>query len=236
MEIISSYLAAGWGAVVLRPSYLNGKQKQGSGSERSVRYPLYRGTDYEEKRMADLGWIESRDQVPIEETERIIGTLKERFSRSMVIGSMIGSSRDEWLKISRRLSQAGADMIECDMTSCISGGVVDAGELKQMEKVAGYLRDGARNTPVVVKLPGLLSGRREVAATLKQAGADALNIYYEPRGIPGINLANFVPFPNVGQKSALCMMGGAAVKPYTLAMLAQWGKVEPGLPLSVLGG
>ena len=45
-----------------------------------------------------------------------------------------------------------------------------------------------------------------------------------------------MPFPNVGAKSTLSEMGGAGIKPYTLGVLAEWGKVNKGLDISVLGG
>ncbi|MEA1996976.1 MAG: 4Fe-4S dicluster-binding protein, partial [Gemmatimonadota bacterium] len=148
--------------------------------------------------------------------------------------------REEWLKVSRRLSQAGADLIECDFS--IGTGEsperkeVIAHDLKLIERAARYLREGARNTPVVLKIPGTIQDRKAVVETIKEAGADALNLFYEPKGVPGINLTNFVPFPNVGGKSTLCMMGGAAIKPYTLGILAEWGVETGGSSFSVLGG
>jgi len=235
LEIISQYLSAGWGAVVLRPASLNGETKPQGGGKAARRILAYRGVDCEEKRMIDLGWIDTKEPVALELTERMIGVLKERFGNSVIIASMVGSNRDEWLKIPRRLSQAGADLIESDFSHAIQG-VVVAEDLKLMEKAARYVREGARNTPVIIKLPGLLRNRSATTAILKEAGADGLTVFYEPKGIPGINIANFIPFPNVGQKSSLCVMGGAATKSYTLGMLSGWGHAEPGLPTTVLGG
>ncbi|MFC1614765.1 4Fe-4S dicluster-binding protein [Gemmatimonadota bacterium] len=220
---------------MLQPTSLNSDSGSESGSRQGERLLYYRGVDYEEKRMVDLGWIESREPVSLEVTEKLIGELKARFADRMVIASMVGSNRDEWLKVSRRLSQAGADMIECDFSYSEQDAVI-AEDIKLLEKAARYLRDGARNTPVAIKLPGLLKQRAEIIETLKDAGIDSLTVYYEPKGVPGINLSNFIPFPNVGQKSALSIMGGSATKPYTLGMLSEWGRVDRSLPLSVLGG
>ena len=235
VEIISRYLTAGWGAVVLQPASLNGETGPRGGSKARERTLYYRGVDYEEKRMIDLGWIELQDPVAVVLIERLIGELKERSSDSVIIAGMVGSNRDEWLKVSRRLSQAGADMIECDFSRAHQGTVI-TDDLKLMEKATRYVREGARNTPVIIKLPGLLGGCSAVVETLKDAGADALTVFYEPKGIPGINLSNFVPFPNVGQKSSPCMMGGAATKSYALGMLSEWGRAKPGIPIFVLGG
>ena len=235
IEIISQYLAAGWGGLVLQQTSLNGETDPQRESVLRKRTLYYRGVDYEEKRMVDLGWIESQAPVALEVTERVIGQLKERFDQSVLIASMVGSNRDEWLKVSRRLSQAGADIIECDFSVGPQETLI-ADDLKLMEKATRYVREGARNTPVIIKLPGLLGDCSAVVETLKDTGADGLTVFYQPKGIPGINLSNFVPFPNVGHKSSLCVMGGAATKSYTLGMLAEWGRVESRLPICVLGG
>ncbi|MBN2287917.1 MAG: 4Fe-4S binding protein [Candidatus Glassbacteria bacterium] len=235
LEIIKQYFTAGWGAVVLQPTSLNGETGPKTAGASRQRMLYYRGVDCEEKRMTDLGWIEVLQPVALEVTERMIGELKDRFSDRRVIAGMVGSNRDEWLKVSRRLSQAGADLIECDFSRGPQDLAV-AEDLKQMERAARYVREGARNTPVMIKLPGSLKDRAAIVETLKDAGADSLTVYYEPKGIPGINLTNFVPFPNVGQKSTLCVMGGAATKPYTLGMLSEWGRIGQGLPLCVQGG
>lgn len=240
VEVIAAQLEAGWGGVLLRNASLNitaGKQTITALREKT---PLYRGVDYEEKRMIDLGWIEPHAPISLEKAENSIRTLKEKFPDRIVIAGMVGTSREEWLKVSRRLSQAGADLIECDF-SIGNGDSAEtktpvAHDLKLMEKATRYVREGARSTPVILKLPGTLSEREIIVETLKEAGADALTLFYEPKGVPGINLNNFVPFPNVGGKSTLSIMGGAAIKPYNLGMLAEWGIVSKGIGLSVLGG
>ncbi len=240
VEIIASQLEAGWGGVLLRNASLNITAGKQTITSLRKKVPLYRGVDYEEKRMIDLGWIEPKAPISLQEAENSIRTLKEKFPANVVIAGMVGTNREEWLKVSRRLSQAGADLIECDFS--ISNGdsagtkTVIAHDLKLMEKATRYVREGARSTPVILKLPGTLPEREIIVETLKEAGADALNLFYEPKGVPGINLTNFVPFPNVGGKSALSIMGGAGIKPYTLGILAEWGIANKGLGLSVLGG
>ncbi len=240
VEIIAAQLEAGWGGVMLRNASLSTAAGKQTITALRGKAPLYRGVDYEEKRIIDLGWIEPQAPIPVEEAENSIRTLKERFPDSVVIAGMVGTSREEWLKVSRRLSQAGADMIECDfsISNGNSAGVktVIAHDLKLMEKASRYVREGARSTPVILKIPGTLPEREMIVETLKEAGANALNLFYEPKGVPGINLTNFIPFPNVGGKSTLSIMGGAAIKPYVLGILAEWGIANKGLGLSVLGG
>ncbi|MFH1068032.1 MAG: 4Fe-4S dicluster-binding protein [Candidatus Glassbacteria bacterium] len=240
LEVMAAQLAAGWGGVLLRNASLNAEPEKQTVSTWRFRTPIYRGVDYEDKRMLDLGWIEPESPISLDDSEKAIRTLKEKFPDRVVIAGMVGTNRDEWLKVSRRLNQAGADIIECDFSVKTDdpGGqkVPLAQDFKLLEKAARYVRDGARNTPVMIKLPGSLAAKAQTAEILKDAGADAINLFYEPKGIPGINLTNFVPFPNVGAKSALSAMGGAAVKPYTLALLAEWGLAVRGLEISVLGG
>lgn len=240
IEVIAAQLEAGWGGVVLRKTSLSASPDKHTISFLRQRAPIYRAVDFEEKRMIDLGWIEPLAPASLEETEKAIVELKGRFPSSIVIASMIGANREEWLKVSRRLNQTGADLIECDFSVGVgeeSGQkVVIAHDLKLMEKATRYIREGARATPVILKLPGTISDPKTVIGTLKEAGADGLTIFYEPKGIPGINLNNFVPFPNIGGKSSLCTIGGAAVKPYTLGLLAKWGLAGESVSLSVLGG
>ena len=235
-DVLSRMLEVGWGGVLLKTTRLDSDDIK----NKKERVPLYRGVDYEEKRLVELGWIEPQNPVSLDKTEKLIGKLKDKNPNGVVIGSMVGSSREEWLKVSRRLSQAGADLIECDFSrgsADLTGGkegiVADS---KQMEKATRYVREGARHTPVIIKLPGRLDNLKEAAAIVKENGADAITLYYEPKGVPGINLANYVPFPNVGTKSSLCLMGGASVKPFMLAVLAEWSQAKPGLPISSLGG
>ncbi len=192
VEIIAAQLEAGWGGVVLRNASLDTAAGKQTITALRGKAPLYRGVDYEEKRIIDLGWIESQAPIPVEEAENSIRTLKERFPDNVVIAGMVGTSREEWLKVSRRLSQAGADMIECDfsISNGNSAGVktVIAHDLKLMEKASRYVREGARSTPVILKVPGTLPEREMIVETLKEAGANALNLFYEPKGVPGINL------------------------------------------------
>lgn len=236
VEIISKQLEAGWGGVVLRQTSLAAVDEKPNLANLRRRAPIYRGVDCEEKHLTDLGWFEPQSAVSLDSTEKTIQTLKSRFPKSVVIADMIGTNRDEWLKVSRRLSQAGADVIECDFSWGNREFPPVAQDVKLMEKAARYVREGAKNTPVMIKLPGIVPNHAEIIAVLKDAGADGINVFYEPKGVPGINLNNFVPFPNIGSKSTFSRMGGAAVKPYTLSMLAEWGRHKADMPLAVLGG
>ncbi|MBW7997085.1 MAG: 4Fe-4S dicluster domain-containing protein [Candidatus Glassbacteria bacterium] len=240
LETIKSQLAAGWGGVLLRSASLNVDPKKQTAAKMRQNAPLYRGVDYEEKRAIDLGWIEPEVPMTVEEAESVIGILKEEYPDRTVIGSMVGRSRDEWLKVSRRLSQAGADIIECDFSIPAEEenpvGPRIADDIRLMEKAARYVRGGARNTPIMFKIPGMLDEKEQVVDVLKAADAEGINLFYEPKGVPGINLTNFVPFPNVGAKSTLSVMGGSGTKPYTLGVLAEWGKINKGLDVSALGG
>jgi dihydropyrimidine dehydrogenase (NAD+) subunit PreA len=240
LETIKAQLKAGWGGVLLRTASLSVDSKKQTVARLRQNAPLYRGIDFEEKRAIDLGWIEPEAPMSVEEAETAIATIKEAYPDRAVISSMAGRSRDEWLKVSRRLSQAGADIIECDFSVSIDetnpAGPCVASDLKLLEKAARYVREGARNTPIIFKLPGMLEAKAQVVDILKSADADGINLFYEPKGVPGINLTNFVPFPNVGAKSTLSTMGGSGIKPYTLGVLAEWGKVNKGLEISALGG
>lgn len=240
IEMIKAQLDAGWGGVVLRSASLEVDAKKQTAAKMRQNAPLYRGVDYEEKRAVDLGWIEPEAPMSVEESESVIGTLKEEYPDRVVVGSMVGRSREEWLKVSRRLSQAGADLIECDFSIPVEEddpvGPRVADDIKLMEKAARYVREGARNTPIMFKLPGMLEEKEQVVEILEAADTEGINLFYEPKGVPGINLTNFVPFPNVGAKSTLSTMGGSGIKPYTLGVLAEWGKVKRGLDVAALGG
>lgn len=235
-EIIARQLEAGWGGVVLRRTSLTAVDEKPTLTNLRKRAPVFRGVDREDKHLVDLGWFEPQGMVSLDTTDRTIQTIKNRVQGGVVIASMVGTNRDEWLKVSRRLNQAGADMIECDFSWSAPDFPAVAQDVKAMEKAARYVREGAKTTPVVVKLPGLAANHAEIVAVLKDSGIDGINIFYDPLGIPGINLNNFVPFPNIGNRSTYSHMGGAAVKPYTLAMLAEWGRHRADMPVAVLGG
>jgi len=113
-----------------------------------------------------------------------------------VIASLNGATLGGWTEYARRIEQAGADAIECNIYSIPSDPNVPAAEIEQTYIDILKAVKCSVNVPVAVKLSPFFSNMANMARRLDEAGANGLvlfNRFYQP----DINLEELEIEPNV---------------------------------------
>ncbi|MGO8718610.1 MAG: dihydroorotate dehydrogenase-like protein [Acidobacteriaceae bacterium] len=100
-----------------------------------------------------------------------------------VIASLNGATAGGWVRFAKEIEQAGADALELNTYSLVTGPAVASGAVEQ--GIAELVRQVKQNTrlPIAVKLSPHYTSLPNLARQLDEAGADALvlfNRFYQP--------------------------------------------------------
>ena len=185
--------------------------------------------------------IEQLSDNTVKENLEIIKKLKSKFPQKVIVASIMGRNEEEWEYLSRAVSEAGADVIECNF-SCPNmkdhGLGSDIGQ--DLEATALCTRASRRGTkkPLLVKLTPNVADMRPFAELSRENGADGIALINTVKSITGVNLDSFSSYPSVNDKFAIGGYSGMAVKPIALRFLAELAKDEKlkGMHLSGMGG
>ncbi|MBI2341665.1 MAG: FAD-dependent oxidoreductase, partial [Deltaproteobacteria bacterium] len=223
LDMVRKGLASGWAGAVL-------KTTSTVSTKVPLKYPMMSGLEYEGRKLSSMGNIDLISEHHIDVVEKRITILKKEFPSKVIIASIMGSNKEEWQGLVKRLSDAGVDMIECSF-SCPQGslgakpGRMLAQDIELTQKVASWVKEAAsshkRNVPVVIKITPHVADITEVAEAVKKAGCDAVCASNTIQSLMGINIESFVPYPNVEGKSAYSGMSGPAIKPITLKVISE---------------
>lgn len=178
---------------------------------------------------------------PLELNLEYIAKLKKDYPEKMMVASIMGSSDDEWKKLSKLVTQAGADAIECNfscpqMVTSTMGS--DVGQNEQL--VRDYTRAvvSATHLPVIAKMTPNIGNMELPAIAAVTGGAKSIAAINTIKSITNIDLDFFSPMPVVDGKSSISGYSGNAVRPIALRFICQLAQ-EPklaGIPLSGVGG
>lgn len=236
LEMLRAGFRAGWAGAVLKTTAVESEPVE-------LKYPMMQGYDACGRRVVGLGNIDLISEHHIDVVEQRIRTLKEEFPDRVVIGSMMGSSRQDWQGLVRRLENAGADVIECSF-SCPQGTLGGEGSfagqmlgqnVELTRKVTSWIKDAARRVPVVIKITPQVADIAAVAQAVREGGADAVCASNTIPSLMGIDLDTGLPRPDVGGRTSFAGLSGPAIFPITLrniAMVAQHSR----LPVTGTGG
>ncbi|MEW5821617.1 MAG: NAD-dependent dihydropyrimidine dehydrogenase subunit PreA [Cyanobacteriota bacterium] len=219
LEMVKNAFRMGWAGAVLKTTHVKEEIVD-------LVYPMMSSIEYEGKRVSALGNIDLVSEYDIDEIEYRIKELKKEFPNKVVIGSMMGGTKEDWQQLASRLAKAGADIIECSF-SCPQGSMgkrpgAMLGQDPDLSKiVAGWVKEAAGNVPVVIKITPQVADIVEVVEKLKEGGADAVCAANTIPSLMGIDLDTFVPYPNVGGKSTYSGLSGPAIKPISLRTIAE---------------
>ncbi len=237
LDMLRKGLASGWAGAVL-------KTTSTVSTKVPLKYPMMSGLEYEGRKLSSMGNIDLISEHHIDVVEKRVAILKKEFPNKVIIASIMGSNKEEWQGLVKRLSDAGVDMIECSF-SCPQGslgakpGRMLAQDIELTQKVATWVKEAAsshkRNVPVVIKITPHVTDITEVAEAVKKAGCDAVCASNTIQSLMGINIENFVPYPNVEGKSAYSGMSGPAIKPITLKIISEIAK-KVKIPIAGTGG
>lgn len=178
---------------------------------------------------------------PLTTNLEYITQLKKDYPTKVVAVSIMGSTEEEWRELSRAVTKAGADMIECNfscpqMTSCTMGS--DVGQDPNL--VNKYTRAVVEEThlPVIAKMTPNIGNMEVPAHAAAQGGAKAISAINTVKSITNIDLDHMTAMPVVDGKSSVSGYSGAAVKPIALRFikdLAIYPDLEE-IELSGMGG
>ena len=232
-EMVARAFQAGWAGAVLKTTSVEDTPVD-------LVYPMIVGLDHEEKRIVGLGNIDLISHHHIDLIEERVRALKDQFPEKVVAASMMAAAREDWTAVARRLSRAGADLIECSF-SCPQGtlgskpGFMLGQDPQLAGEVTGWVKEGAGDTPVVIKITPQVADIVEVAEAVKAGGADGICASNTIPSLMGIDLETFTPYPQVDGRSTYSGLSGPAIKPITLRVIAEIAR-HVDIPITGTGG
>lgn len=225
----------GWGGVAYKTMCLDDVVRIVHPSPRLN--ALHRGN----QRVIGIQNLEQISDRSTEENFRDVALLKKNYPKKVMIASIMGLTREsDWSELARRSEDAGADMIECNL-SCpqmtVEGTGHKAGQNALVVQKAVELCKKACSIPVIAKMTPNVADMAPLAIAAQNGGADAVSLINTVRAITAVDLETLVPLPNVAGKSAASGYSGSACKPIALRFLADlFMDKDFNLPISGMGG
>ena len=146
-----------------------------------------------------------------------------------IIANISGNTPEEYGQMCDKLSEAGVDMIEVNIScpNVKAGGLAYGTRPELAAEVTGVAKAHAGKVPVMVKLSPNVTDITEIARAVADAGADALSLINTQRGMRiDVNTRRPILKMNTGGLS------GPAVLPVAVRMV--W-EVANAVPLPILG-
>ncbi|SFD26622.1 NAD-dependent dihydropyrimidine dehydrogenase subunit PreA [Clostridium uliginosum] len=178
---------------------------------------------------------------PLEQNLDDLRRLKENYPTKVVVASIMGQNEKEWEDLARLVTEAGADIIECNfscpqMTSHDMGS--DVGQ--NPELVKKYCEATRRGThiPILAKMTPNIGDMSIPAIASIEGEATGLATINTIKSITGIDLDSMTANPVVNAKSSVSGYSGKAVKPIALRFIYELSKNEKlkNVPISGIGG
>lgn len=176
---------------------------------------------------------------PLEKNLEDLAKLKKNYPDKVLIASIMGPSEAHWTDLARMVTEAGADMIEMNlscpqMTSHAMGS--DVGSNPELcHKYCQAVKKGS-SLPLLAKMTPNITDMVPVASACMAGGADGIAAINTIKSIIDLDLERKVGLPIVNGKSAISGFSGKAVKPVALRFIQQLRVGIPGLPISGIGG
>ncbi|HYF82701.1 MAG TPA: NAD-dependent dihydropyrimidine dehydrogenase subunit PreA [Clostridia bacterium] len=178
---------------------------------------------------------------PTEKNLEMIAKLKKDFPDKVIAVSIMGENEEEWSKLSKVVTEAGADILECNfscpqMTTSAMGSDVGT-NTELVEKYSAAVKN-ATNLPVLAKMTPNITTMEVAAHAAMRGGATGIAAINTIKSITEVDLDNFTCLPIVNGKSSISGYSGKAIKPIALRFIAQMAKDSAlkGVPLSGIGG
>lgn len=185
--------------------------------------------------------IEQISEHPMEENLEVFRKLKRAYPTKVLIASIMGRDEDEWTMLAKRVTEAGADIIECNF-SCphMSANGLGSDVGQNPAWVAAFTKAVRRGTnrPVLAKMTPNLANMELPAIAAMEAGADGIAAINTIKSVMNINLDTFSSGPDVNGKSSVGGYSGKAVKPIALQFIQSMKTCDPlrDVPVSGMGG
>lgn len=177
----------------------------------------------------------------LEENLEIIKRLKKDFPTKVIVASIMGETDEEWTSLARLVTEAGADMIECNF-SCpqmVGEGLgSDVGQNPELVKRYTECVKKGTHLPVLAKMTPNIGNMEPPAVAAICGGANGIAAINTIKCITGIDLESLEPFNSVSGKTAVSGYSGKSVLPIALRFICDMAKCEKlkNIPLSGIGG
>lgn len=149
---------------------------------------------------------------PLEVNLKNMARLKREYPHKVMIASIMGSNDDEWRTLAQKVTDIGADIIECNfscpqMTSSTMGS--DVGQSPEL--VAQYTEAVCRATrlPVLAKMTPNIGHMEIPAIAAIHAGAKGIAAINTVKAITNLDLECLSPMPVVNGKSSISGYSGS---------------------------
>ena len=233
-EMIAGAFDAGWGGAVYKTLNLEHDFEVIDPTPRLN--ALHNGAE----RFLGLQNMEQISERPLADNLQDIAWLKRRYPDRVVVASIMGYSDEGWIELATRSQEAGADMLElnvsCPQMACEGAGHRVGQDNELLERYTRVVRQHA-SIPVMVKLTPNVTDMVPSALAAKRGGADALATINTVRSITEVDLRTHAPKPTIQGRGSISGMSGAAVKPIAMRFVAELGlSSDIALPVSGIGG
>jgi dihydropyrimidine dehydrogenase (NAD+) subunit PreA len=185
--------------------------------------------------------IEQISDHTLEENSDFLMRLKQDYPTKIIIASILGQNEEEWTFLAQRMTEAGADIIECNF-SCphMSGEGLgsDVGQDPELVKLYTAATRKGTHLPILAKMTPNIGNMEIPAMAAMETGANGLAAINTIKSIMNISLDDFSSEPQVDGKSSVGGYSGKTVKPIALRFIHDMKK-HPKLqdaPISGMGG
>ncbi|TCO74799.1 NAD-dependent dihydropyrimidine dehydrogenase subunit PreA [Marinisporobacter balticus] len=231
-EMCAKALETGWGGIVFKTIgfYIPNEVS-----------PRFDNTTKEATSFIGFKNMEQISTHSLEENLEALRKLKQNYPNKVLIASIMGENEEEWTKLAQLVTEAGADIIECNfscpqMTSHEMGS--DVGQNPALVKK--YCEAVKRGTklPVLAKMTPNIGNMADPAVASIEGGADGISTINTIKSITAVDFDRCTALPVINGKSSVSGYSGKAVKPIALRFiheLANCSKLK-GVSISGIGG
>ena len=179
--------------------------------------------------------MEQLSENPVEEDFNILHQLKQDYPTKVVIASIMGQTKEEWMKLAKMAEDAGCDAVELNF-SCPQmkhkGMGSDVGQSPELVKAFTACVKQSVKIPVIAKMTPNITQISQPAMGAYFAGANAIS------AINTIKSVTMSHEAEVSGKQTLSGYSGRAVKPIALRHILEMAKnpIMKNVQLSGIGG
>lgn len=185
--------------------------------------------------------IEQISDHSLEENIGFLKKLKENYPKKIIVASIMGENEEEWTKLAKIMTNAGADIIECNF-SCpqMVGEGLGSDVGQNPDLVSMYTRATRKGThlPILAKMTPNIRDMTIPAKAAMKSGATGVAAINTIKSIMNIDLENFGSEPDIEGKTSIGGYSGKAIKPIALRFINEMKKCNElkDTPISGMGG
>ncbi|MBU3113236.1 NAD-dependent dihydropyrimidine dehydrogenase subunit PreA [Clostridium lacusfryxellense] len=185
--------------------------------------------------------LEQISDHPLEQNLEWMKQLKDKYPSKILIASIMGETEQEWTELARMVTEAGADIIECNF-SCpqMAKEAMGADVGQNPELVKSYCEATRRGShlPILAKMTPNIGDMVIPAVASIKGGADGIAAINTVKSITRVDLNSLAPYPSIAGKSSVSGYSGKAIKPIALRFINDLAKSQElkNIPISGMGG